>query len=82
MVFVIVLCLSILNDMMLEFVHSGILIVTIGLAFLLGQSELSQYDLQIFAILFIVLYVGKRFLIPRSVNHICLNRSYLRSQLP
>lgn len=54
--------------MALEFVHSGILIITIGMAFLSGQSALSRYDVQIFAGMFIVLYIGKKFLIPRTVK--------------
>ena len=43
-----------------EIVHSIILIITITLAFIFPQTTLAQYDLQIAALLFIVLFIGKK----------------------
>lgn len=58
----------ILKYMMLEFIHSTILIITIALAFLFGRSGLGQYNVQIIAGLFIVLYIGRRLVINRKVK--------------
>ncbi len=49
-----------------EIIHSIILIATIGITFLFPKTNLVQYDLQIAAVLFIFLFVAKRFLIPRD----------------
>ena len=43
-----------------ELIHSLILIITIVFSFLFPKTYLSQYDLQIIAILFIILFIGKR----------------------
>ncbi len=45
-----------------ELSHGVILVIVVALAFLFPQSALSQYDLQIYALLFITLFIGKRFL--------------------
>ncbi len=42
-----------------EIIHSVILIAAIGLAFIFSKTNLAQYDLQIAAFLFIVLFIGK-----------------------
>lgn len=44
-----------------ELAHGVILVVVVALAFLFPQSALVTYDLQIYALLFIVLFAGKRF---------------------
>lgn len=49
-----------------EIIHSVILIATIGITFLFPKTNLVQYDIQIAAVLFIFLFVAKRFLIPRD----------------
>lgn len=43
-----------------EIVHSIILIITIALSFIFPKTNLAQYDLQISAFLFIILYLVKR----------------------
>lgn len=43
-----------------EIIHSVILILTIFLAFVMSKTSLSQYDLEIAAGLFILLYISKR----------------------
>lgn len=45
-----------------EIIHSIVLIVSIAIAFLIGRTGLSRYDLQLTAILFIVFFLAKRFL--------------------
>jgi len=49
-----------------EIIHSVILIATIAITFLFPKTNLAQYDLQIGAILFIFLFLAKRFFIPRD----------------
>lgn len=46
--------------------HAIILSFTIAFAFLFSYSELSQYELQIVAALFIILFIGKRVVLPTS----------------
>ncbi len=43
-----------------EFIHSLILIFAIALSFLFPKTVLAQYDLQISAVLFIILFLGKK----------------------
>ncbi len=45
-----------------ELIHTFILIITIGLSFLFGKTKLANYDLQISALLFIILFISKRFI--------------------
>ncbi len=45
-----------------ELAHGVILVVVVALAFLFPQTALATYDLQLYALLFIVLFAGKRFL--------------------
>ena len=52
--------------MSLEIIHSIILVFTIALAFVFSKTPLADYDLQISALLFIALFLGKRFLKDRS----------------
>lgn len=47
-----------------EIIHSIVLIVTTALAFLFIQTPLAEYDLQISAVLFIVLYLTKKYYLP------------------
>lgn len=49
-----------------EIIHSLILIITIGITFLFPKTNLAQYDLQIAAVLFIILFIAKRFFIPKD----------------
>lgn len=51
-----------------EIIHSVILIATIGITFLFPKTNLAQYDIQIGAILFIILFLAKRFFIPRDTQ--------------
>ena len=44
-----------------ELIHSAIMIFTIAIAFIFPKTQLVQYDLQIIAILFIILFTVKRF---------------------
>lgn len=44
-----------------EIIHSIILIIAIALTFLYPKTSLAQYDLQFCALLFIVLFLAKRF---------------------
>lgn len=46
-----------------EIVHSIVLIISIALAFTLARTGLSKYDLQLTAVLFIIFFVTKRFVI-------------------
>jgi hypothetical protein len=43
-----------------EIVHSAVLIITIALTFIFPKTNLAQYDLQISALLFIILYLVRR----------------------
>ena len=43
-----------------QIIHSISIIITIALSFLFSKSNLAQYDLQISALLFIILFVGKK----------------------
>lgn len=49
-----------------EIIHSIILIAAIGITFIFPKTTLANYDVQISAALFIVLFVAKRFLIPKD----------------
>lgn len=49
-----------------EIMHSIILIATIAITFLFPKTNLAQYDVQIGAILFIFLFLAKRYFIPRD----------------
>lgn len=53
-----------------EIVHSVILIITIGLAFLFPKTNLAGYDLQISALLFIILFVSKRFIVTNNASRL------------
>jgi len=46
--------------------HSIVLIFTIAASFIFPKTDLAQYDLQISAFLFIILFLGKRFLKDKS----------------
>ena len=50
-----------------EIVHALILIFTIILTFILPKTNLAQYDLQICAGLFILLYLTKNFIISKNI---------------
>ncbi len=50
-----------------EIVHALILILTIVLTFILPKTNLAQYDLQISAGLFILLYLTKKFIISKNI---------------
>jgi len=50
-----------------EIVHALILIFTIVLTFILPKTNLAQYDLQISAGLFILLYLTKKFVLSKNV---------------
>ena len=50
-----------------EIVHSLILIFAIVLTFIFPKTNLANYDLQITAILFIVLYSVKRFIVTKDI---------------
>lgn len=54
--------------MSLEVIHSIILIITVALSFLFARSPLAEYDLQFAAVLFILLYITKRWYIPSHPN--------------
>ena len=49
-----------------EIIHSIVLIVTIAITFLFPKTNLAQYDIQIGAVLFIILFLAKRYFIPRN----------------
>lgn len=49
-----------------EIIHSVILIATIAITFLFPKTNLAQYDIQIGAVLFIILFLAKRYFIPRN----------------
>lgn len=49
-----------------EIIHSIILAVIVAIAFIFPKTGLAQYDLQISALLFVTLFLGKRFLKDRS----------------
>ena len=50
-----------------EIIHALILIFTIVLAFILPKTNLAQYDLQISAGLFILLYLAKNFIVSKNI---------------
>ncbi|MFN4212545.1 MAG: hypothetical protein ACK4FL_01110 [Microgenomates group bacterium] len=50
-----------------EIIHSLILIAAIGLTFLFPKTSLAAYDLQLAASLFIILFIAKKFFIPKDV---------------
>ncbi|EKE14328.1 MAG: hypothetical protein ACD_12C00566G0001 [uncultured bacterium] len=50
-----------------EIIHALILIFTIVLAFILPNTNLAQYDLQISAGLFILLYLTKNFVVSKNI---------------
>ncbi len=50
-----------MNVMTNEIVHSIVLILTIGLAFLFPKTVLANYDLQVSAVLFLILFVLRHF---------------------
>lgn len=43
-------------------IHSIVLIITIAIAFLFPKTNLAQYDLQISAVLFIIMFFSRRFI--------------------
>ncbi|MCX7881508.1 MAG: hypothetical protein N2482_03315 [Patescibacteria group bacterium] len=49
-----------------EIIHSLVLIFSIGLSFIFPKTNLAHYDLQIAALLFIILYLSKKFFILSS----------------
>lgn len=49
-----------------EIIHSIVLIATIGITFIFPKTTLANYDTQIAAVLFIILFVAKKFLIPKD----------------
>jgi hypothetical protein len=49
-----------------EIIHSLVLIFTIALSFALPKTQLIQYDIQIFAILFIILFLVRKILLTNS----------------
>ncbi len=51
-----------------EIIHSIILIATIAITFLFPKTNLAQYDLQIAAVLFMVLFMAKKFVV-RNGGH-------------
>lgn len=53
-----------------EIVHSIILMIAIVLAFIFPKTNLAQYDLQISAVLFIILYLSKKFIIKSSTSRL------------
>ncbi|MEN9328209.1 MAG: hypothetical protein RI947_1017 [Candidatus Parcubacteria bacterium] len=55
------------NEIMVsDLFHAFLMICTIGLTFLFPKTWLAEYDVQISAILFIFLYIGKRILTPKG----------------
>ena len=50
-----------------EIIHAFILVLTIVLTFIFPKTNLASYDLQITAILFIVLYLVKRFIVSKNI---------------
>lgn len=50
-----------------EIIHALILILTIVLTFILPKTNLAQYDLQISAGLFILLYLTKKFIFSKNI---------------
>lgn len=49
-----------------EIIHSIILIAAIGITFIFPKSHFAEYDLQISASLFIILFIAKKFFIPKN----------------
>lgn len=50
-----------------EIIHAFILIFAIVITFIFPKTNLAQYDLQISALLFIVLYLTKKFIISKNI---------------
>lgn len=50
-----------------EIIHALILIITVVLAFVFPKTNLAQYDLQISAGLFIILYLTKKFIVSKNI---------------
>ena len=50
-----------------EIVHALILVFTVVLTFIFPKTNLANYDLQITAVLFIILYSVKRFIITKDI---------------
>ena len=50
-----------------EIIHALILIISIILSFIFPKTNLANYDLQIAAVLFIILYSVKRFVVTKNV---------------
>ncbi|MEK7633469.1 MAG: hypothetical protein AAB437_01360 [Patescibacteria group bacterium] len=50
-----------------EIVHALILVFTIVLTFIFPKTNLAQYDLQISAGLFIILYLAKKFIVSKNI---------------
>lgn len=51
-----------------QIIHSLILIITISFSFIVPRTNLSQYELQISAIFFIVLYLSRRFIVKNTLS--------------
>ncbi|MDO8498025.1 MAG: hypothetical protein Q7S61_05795 [bacterium] len=51
-----------------ELIHSIILICVIFLSLFFSKSPLKEYDLQVAAALFLILYVSKKIIIPRGIQ--------------
>jgi len=49
-----------------EIIHAIILIVVVAISFIIPKTNLANYDLQISAGLFIILFLSKRFFLPTS----------------
>lgn len=49
-------------------IHSIVLIIIIALAFIFPKTPFAQYDLQISALLFIILFMAKKFILPKYPN--------------
>ncbi len=53
-----------------EIIHSLVLILTIGISFLIAKSPLGQYDLQITAALFILLFLARRLIVNKNFTYL------------
>ncbi len=51
-----------------EIVHALVLVFTIVFSFILPKTSLAQYDLQIAAGLFIILFLSKKYLVPKNIH--------------
>ena len=54
--------------------HAIVLIIAVVLAFVLPKTNLANYDLQFVAILFIILYLSKKFFVSVS-NSLAFSRA-------